>query len=157
MKHRGFTYHCQLKRNGVVVDAWEAENLIPTEGLEYMLGVSLLSSVAKISNWYVGLFAGSYAPTVAATAATLQSLVTEETNYGDTNRPSYAPTSVTGGTASHAHELTFTAAGTLNGAFISSSAAKSGSDGTLISIARFATERTFAVGDTLTVTGTVEL
>ena len=48
-RHQGFTFHCQLKRDGQVVDSWTAENLIPTEGLEYMLGVSLLSAVETAS------------------------------------------------------------------------------------------------------------
>ena len=157
MTHRGFRYTFTLKRAGVVVDAWEAKNLIPAEGEEYIIGCAFLPGVAKIPYWYAGLWAGSYTPTTAVTAATLPALTTEFVDYADTNRPPFAPSAATGGIASDTHEYTFTAAGTINGAFVSSAAAKNAGDGLLVSVVRFANARAVESGDVLEVTNTIGL
>lgn len=157
MGHKGFTYHFTQKRNGVVVDEWDAENLIPDEGVEYILGAALLPGVAKINSWYAGLWAGAYQPTGAVAASTLLSVATEVTAYSPANRVAFSPSSVAGGDASATQSYTFTDRATLNGAFVSSSSAKNSETGVLVSVVRFGAERSVLSGDTLDVTNTVSL
>lgn len=154
MGHKGFTYHFTHKRNGQVIAEWDAENDMPLEGQNYVLGAAF-SGTAKITGWYAGLWAGAYVPTEAVTAATLQGLVTEVTDYSG-NRPAFTP-AIASGEATDAQEYTFTADATLNGAFVSSSAAKNGADGLLASIVRFAAPRTMYTGDVITCTNVVSL
>ena len=155
MGHKGFKYRFTHKRNGIVIAEWDAENLMPAEGQAYVLGAAFLPGVAKINNWYAGLWAGAYEPTEAVTAATLQALVTEVTAYSG-NRPAFEAV-VADGEATDAQTYTFTADVTLNGAFVSSSAAKGGSDGIIASMVRFAAPRTMYAGDTITATNVVAL
>lgn len=156
-KHQGFTYEFTHKRNGVVIDTWKCENIVPAEGLDYIIGAAFIAGVAKISNWYAGLWSGAYVPQSAATAATLQSLVTETTAYADTNRPAFAPTAASSGAVTDAHQYVFTGSGTINGAFVSSSSAKNGGDGVLVSVVRFDTARAFVADDIIEVRNTVDL
>lgn len=154
MGHKGFTYHFTHKRNGQVVAEWDAENLMPLEGQNYVLGAAL-SDTAKISAWFAGLWSGAYEPTETVTAAALQGLVTEVTAYSG-SRPAFTP-SVSAGEATDAQEYTFTADVTLNGAFVSSSSTKNGADGLLASVVRFAAPRTMYAGDVITCTNVVSL
>lgn len=157
MAHKGFTYHLTHKRDGQIIAEWDAENLMPSEGAEYILGAAFLPAVAKIGNWFAGLWSGAYAPTVGVEASTLLSLATEVTAYGGATRPAFAPSVVESDAVSDTTTFTFSSAVTVNGAFVSSSSTKNGADGTLVSVVRFSTARDMLPGDTLDVTNAVSL
>ena len=57
-------------------------NLIPTEGLNHILGVALYST-SKINTWYVAPFSGNVTPGAGWTAANFASTATEITSTTD--------------------------------------------------------------------------
>ena len=77
----GFVYTIEtLDAQGTVIDTEVVKNLIPVEGLNYMLGASL-TGVTPQTSWYVGLFKGNYTPLNTDTAAGFAAASTEFTDY----------------------------------------------------------------------------
>lgn len=147
-------YIGQIIRKGVVIDEFEFDNLVVDQGLNYALN-SGFGQASAITSWYIGLFEGNYTPTSAVTAATITGLSTECTAYASGTRPAWTTV------ASTAKQLTngasrasfvFSAAKSIYGAFLVSSATKSGTSGTLFSAARFTTAKAVDINDELLVT-----
>lgn len=161
MKHTakvGFKglYHFEHRRDGVVLDEWDDENLIPTEGLNSVLGVSLHAD-AQITAWYMGIGSGNYTVDPTDTGANIVARVTEITAYAG-NRPAVvfaAPAA--GSTDNSASKVTFTfnaPVATVTNAFVNSAA--TGNAGKLLSSLKLGTAKTgFASGDQLVVTFTM--
>lgn len=148
-----------LERRGdsVVLSVEDVSNLIPTEGLNYMLGTAL-TGVAQSSTWYIALFEGNYTPVAGVTAATFPAAATESTAYAETNRVTWTPGSIAAGSVSNtASKAVFTmnATKTIYGIAQTSVATKSATTGVLISAARFAASKAVVATDVLNVTSTI--
>jgi len=124
-------------------------NLVPTEGLNHILMVAL-SNTAKLNNFYLALYSGSYTPTSALTAAAFPSTATEIVSgtegYSNATRPAWTPAAAAAGQIdSYAAKATFNIATasqvTIRGAALLSSAVKGATTGVLISAARFGNDR----------------
>ncbi|MDH5857803.1 hypothetical protein [Lampropedia aestuarii] len=134
-------------------------NRIPTQGFNYLLSVGLKAGAAQPS-WYLALFSGGYTPTDEVTAATFANVATEivsSTNgYTETTRQAWTPGDVANSEVSNlATEAVFTIATTssvtVRGVALLSSPVKGGTDGVLMSIARFPQDRTYYDGDKVTI------
>lgn len=155
----GFVYRIEHVRNGEVIDADVAHNLIPTDGQNHILNVVLKGSTAY-ENWYIGLFEGNYTPTTNDTMATVIANATESTAYSETTRQTFAGSTPSAGSIDNdaaKAEFTFTSAKTIYGGFMSSNNTKSSNTGLLLSIVRFTNPKVVASGDILRVTAGIDL
>lgn len=148
-----------MERRGdmVVLSVEDVSNLIPTEGLNYMLGASL-TGVAQSSTWYIALFEGNYTPVAGVTAATFPADATECTAYTEASRVTWTPGAISAGSVSNtASKAVFTmnATKTVYGIAQTSVATKSAVTGTLISVARFSVAKSVVSTDVLNVTSTL--
>jgi hypothetical protein len=124
-------------------------NLIPTEGLNHILGVAL-ANVSKLNNFYLALFSGNYTPVAGLTAATFTSAATEiisgTEGYSEATRRAWVPAAAAGGVIdNYATKASFTIATatqvTIRGAALLSDAVKGSTSGVLISAARYTNDR----------------
>lgn len=148
-----------LERRGdsVVLSTEDVSNLIPTEGLNYMLGATL-TGVTQLSSWYIALFEGNYTPVAGVTAATFPAAATESTAYAEATRVAWVPGAIAAGSVSNtASKAVFTmnATKTIYGIAQSSAATKSTTTGTLISVAAFSVAKAVVATDILNVTSTI--
>jgi hypothetical protein len=146
---------------------WEAQskNLVVNVGLAYMAG-SVLTSVAAITTWYIGLY-GAGASNTPAASDTMSSHAGWTENVGYSNATRVAVTFVTATTANPSvatnsaspASFNINATSTVGGAFLTSGSAKSGTAGTLFSASDFTSpgDRSVTSGDTLNVTYTLSL
>ena len=125
-------------------------NLLPDEGLIYLLSVGL-NNGAKLSTWYLSLYAANYTPLAALTAASYPATASEITSntegYTESTRPIWTPTAPTTPLIDNlANKAAFTIATasslTINGAALLSEATKGAVTGKLISATKFAASRT---------------
>lgn len=124
-------------------------NLIPDQGLAYLLSVGL-NNGTKLATWYLSLYGANYTPVAGLTAASYPATASEITSgtegYTEANRPVWTP--VASGTLidNLASKAAFTIATAsslvLQGAALTSEAAKGAVSGTLISATKFAAART---------------
>lgn len=130
-------------------------NLLPTQGLNYMLETSLRNGAAH-TQWYLAIFSGAYTPVSGVTAATFTSAATEITSasegYTETTRRPWASVAASGGVTDNvANRAAFTIASaneiTIRGAALLSDPVKGGTNGVLLSIARFTNARTESSGN----------
>lgn len=155
----GFTYTIEHIRNGEVIDSEVAKNIVPTEGLDYMLN-ALFKGSSVYSSWYVALYEGNYVPVAGATIATLPANAVETTAYSEANRVAFVPGTVSSGSVDNTSskaEFTFTASKTIYGGFIASSVSKSATSGVAISAVRFTNPKQVSTGDVLRVTAGLTL
>lgn len=131
------------------------ENLIPAEGILYLLGAGL-GGVAPVATWYLALFSGGATPAANWTAANFASNATEITSqtegYSGANRPAWTPTAAAAGsisseTARSTYSIVATSTVTVTGAGLLSAQARGATTGTLVSASRFASSRTLNGGD----------
>lgn len=150
----GFVYLIEVVRKGQVISQEIVHNLMPTEGLNHMIGVTLKGQ-AQISSWYMGLFEGNYTPQASDAAATLPAAAVECTAYDEAARQLLVLGTIASGAVDNAtnrSEFTINASKTVYGGFISSSQAKGATTGVLISSVRFASPKVLADDDVLRVT-----
>lgn len=151
----GFDYLVEvIGKDGKVRDTEHVHNLMPTEGLNYVLGAAL-KGAAQITAFYVGLYEGNYTPVAGDTAAAFSVSATESTAYAEATRVALTLGSVVSGAADNSAaraEFTADATKTFYGGFISSSNAKGSSSGVLVSAVRFASPKVLASGEILRVT-----
>lgn len=140
-------------------------NLIPTEGIAYILG-SALGATAKITTWYLAVFSGAVNPAASWTAANFAANASEITSttegYSNVTRPTWTPGSVTAGVIGNlASKATFnivcTTSVNISGAALLSSNTRGGTSGVLASASRFATVRQVYSGDAFELGYEVEL
>lgn len=157
--HTGVTYLIEHLRGDQVLSAEVVENLMPAEGRNHMLGVTL-KSVAQVANWYLGVFENNSYPADDLKASTVVATLGESVAYAPATRPAFTPGSIAAGavdnTGSRA-EFTFTESKRIHGAFMASSPTRGSGTGVLISAARFASAKDVTAGDTLRVTASFEL
>lgn len=153
--HFGFHYDIETVLNGQVIDTDRVYNLIPIQGLNYIIEASLRQGAA-FPAIYVGLYEGSYNPVPGDTMATFPSAATELTAYAESTRQVVTLAAASGGVAeSSAAKATIT--GNTNGkqaqgAFISSSPTKGASTGVLLSAVRFPSPKPLDAGTVLRIT-----
>jgi hypothetical protein len=149
-----FEWEVSVERDGLVLWTERVKNLVPTEGLNHLLGVTL-KGAGQQSTWYIGVFEGNYTPSAGVTAATIVANSTESTAYDEANRPTWVGGSVTGGAVSNADspaEFTFNDTKTIYGGFLVSSSTKGGGGGSLLSVVRFSTAKALEATDVLKIT-----
>lgn len=150
----GFVYTVEvIDRDGNVVDREVIKNLMPIEGINYLLNAGLKGGAA-VSAWYIGLYEGNYTPTSADTMAAFPAAATETTAYTGTRKPFTSGTVANGAVDNSASkaEFTMTSAKTIYGGFVSSASAKSSTSGTLLSAVKFSTAKVLEVDSILRIT-----
>jgi hypothetical protein len=150
----GFRYKFEHYRNGELIGEEIVDNIIPDEGITYLLNAGL-NAGSQLSSWFVGIYEGNYTPVAEDTAATFPGSSTEITTaYSEATRVALVPDDIEEGLWSNAGtpaEFTFTAPKTVRGGFISSSGTKGGVTGVLLSAVKAGTARDVIVGDVLKV------
>jgi hypothetical protein len=148
----GFAYHIEIvDRDGVVRERETLHNLMPVEGLNHMIGVTL-KSVAQINNWYMGLFEGNYSPVADDLASTFPGSAAECSAYGQATRVPLVLGAIAAGSVDNdasKGEFTMTAPKVIYGAFITGASAKGSTSSVLISAGRFSAPKTLDTGETL--------
>lgn len=147
-------YDFVLKRADGTVEQWSDYNIVTNEGINKLLNVGA-GLASQIANWYVGVFEGVYTPVAGDTAATFPASATETTAYAEAARPGWSPVASTAKSLTNATAkatFTFTAAKTIQGAFVSSVSTKGATTGTLLSAANFSAAKSVGLGDQLQVT-----
>lgn len=139
----------------------EDHNLIPDEGLNYVLGAAITNGAA-IGTWYMALYSNAYTPTNALTAALFPATAGEITSategYDEANRVTWVPdaidtvnTEVINDTTPAAFTIATASSLAVNGAALLSVNTKGSTSGTLLSAGRFAAQRNLSDTDTFNV------
>ncbi|UYZ85329.1 hypothetical protein MTZ49_07220 [Entomomonas sp. E2T0] len=140
----GFVWQSTVyDKQGNIVDQWEEHNLIPNEGVAFLMR-SPFGDAQPVSNFYCGIFKGNYLPTAASKATDIPN-IGEVTSYQEVSRPLWNKVfdgSNTFSNSSNPAIFTFTEEQTINGYFLVSSDIKGSSNGILLSIARLSTPKT---------------
>lgn len=132
-----------------------AHNLLPTQALNHLLEVSLRGG-ARYTAWYLALFSGVYTPSSALTAETFAMTATEIVSaiegYTEATRRPWSATAAAGGVMDNvSNRAAFTIASAtevvIRGAALLSDQVKGGTNGVLISIAKFTNPRTESEGN----------
>jgi hypothetical protein len=151
----GFLYTVEvIAPDGSISQREERLNLIPTEGLNHLIGVEF-ASVPQVTAWFIGLFSNNYTPTPSAVAATIAAVSGETGAYSSSAaRVPFTPGAVSAGSVDNTASpglFTFAAATTVYGGFIVSSPVIGGVTGVLGSLVRFATPKQLDVNSVLRV------
>ncbi len=147
------------RRAGGLLARTAGSNVIPTEGLNHILSVTLAGG-SQVLTWYMGLFEGNVTPASSLTAATFTSTTTECTAYDETTRVAYQEGTAAGGVIDNASNraiFTMNATKTVYGGALLSASAKSSTTGSLLAAARFATPRNVVDDDELSCRYTLTL
>lgn len=148
----GFVYDYKIVDvTGNVRDEWRVENIIPDEGIEYILGAAL-DGDSQFSTWYVGLYGNNRLPVAGDTMALLLADAGEITSYSGGARKTLVPTTVDGVWAGAELSFVFTAGTTVRGGFITSNSVHGNTTGLLLSAELNPTPKVLATGETLKVT-----
>lgn len=152
--HRGLRWDFVVtNRAGEVVDRFHAYNLVPTEGLNFLMSLAFKSASA-VPAWFISIFEGDYTPTEDVTAATLPGLATEINAYTPSTRPEFVEGAVVDGAVSNAaalSEFTFTATKTVRLVALTSASAKGSTAGVLLSVVRLPSPKTYDAGEIMRV------
>jgi len=145
--------------DSVVLSVEDVSNLIPTEGLNYILGASL-TGVSPISAWYLALFEANYTPVAGVTAASFPADATECTAYDETTRVAWVPGAISAGAVTNSASkavFTMNATKTVYGIAQLSVATKSSTSGKAVSVAKFSSSKSVVAGDILNVTSSISI
>lgn len=146
-------------------DEQEDRNILPDEGLIYLLSVGL-NNGAKLSTWYLSLYGAAYTPLPGLTAASYPATASEITSvsegYLEATRPIWLPTAPTTPLIDNlANKTAFTIATasslTVNGAALLSEATKGAVTGKLVSATKFTAARTLYNTDVFNLAYRVQL
>lgn len=147
------------------LDIRRDKNLLPDAAILSVLDV-YFGDAAKISAWYLALYAGAVNPaanwTAANFAANATEIVSGSEGYSQATRPQWTPAAAASGSK---HNLALKAVFTIvtastitvNGAGLLSNNTKGGTAGVLASAARFGAARTLFNGDSFELGYTVSL
>lgn len=151
----GFVYTIETIKDGKVVDTETVHNLIPTEGINYLINAGL-KGTTPITSWYIGLYEGVYTPVAGDTAATFPGSATELTAYAEATRQALVLGTVATGAADNTASLASFTGNTngkyARGGFVVSAPTKGAATGTLISAVQFSSPKAFDSGTILRVT-----
>jgi hypothetical protein len=143
----------------------EFHNLIPTEGIAFILDVAL-GDTAKAAGFYLAPFANGVNPaanwTAASFAATAGEITSQVEGYSEATRPEWAVTTsaagVIGNLASKAaFSIVCTSTLNISGMALLTSNVRGGTSGALISASRYPSVRVVNNGDGFSVGYTVSL
>lgn len=158
--HVGLTYVVEQIRDGVVIDREVVDNIVPTEGLNYLLSCGL-DGGSQITSWYMGVFENNYTPQYTDTAALFPGggYAGESTAYDEAARQTVSFGTVSSGVLATDANCAFTmnATKTIYGAFIASASAKSSTAGTLVSAVKFSSSKSVQDNDVLSLSASVTL
>lgn len=141
---------------------WRAreENIIPDVGRDYILDAALASG-AQLPNWYIGLYENTRVPLAGDTMTSFLADCGEVTTYTSAGalRLVLSGTRTSGVFSNIASpaEFVFTAAKSIKGGFIASSAAQGSTSGTLLSAVANSSPKPVDIGETLRVTAGISL
>lgn len=133
---------------GNVLSVETVRNLIPIEGLNYILNAAFKGGTQH-ATLYAGLYEGNYAPAPTDTMATFPTAATECTAYTLATRPEVLFGTVAGGNMDNTASLvqfTGNADRTVYGGFLSTSNVKGGTTGVLCSAVRAPSTKTLSNG-----------
>lgn len=142
-------------KHGDVLDVFEADNTVITEGLIAMMNATFAGGGA-VTNWYIALFTNNYTPVATDTASSITGNAGEFSSYSGGTRPAFTPAAATQPTAQMTNSAakanyTFTGGATLMGAFLVSNATIGANSGTLYSAVNFGA-RLVSATDTMALT-----
>jgi len=152
-------FDVEHRRAGDLIARVAGSNIIPTEGLNHILGVVLAGSSQSLT-WYVALFEGNVTPANTLTAATYTATTTECTAYNEATRVAFVPGTAAAGVIDNSASravFTMNATKTVYGGGLLTASAKSATTGTLLAAARFSAARNVAAADELSVKYTLTL
>lgn len=158
----GFWYKFQYRSPaGILLDEWEEHNIMPTEGMNLMLG-NALAGTTPSTTWYLGIYQNNYAPQATDTASAFagSGVANEFTGYTAATRPQWVPGSVAAGSVDNTASpavYSFNTAGTIYGGFMQSTSGKGSLTGVLISAVQFSSARVIGASGTFTVTAGMAL
>jgi hypothetical protein len=157
----GLLIHKAIMAKGVYVhsvngkDEQEDPNLIPSQGILYILGAAL-GNVTPITTWYLALYSGNSTPVAGWTAANFTAnaveIVSQTEGYTGTDRKTWTPGVASAGAIGNlssraAFDIATTTTVSIRGAGLLSSAPRGSTSGTLVSASLFAQPRTLVSGD----------
>lgn len=155
----GFEHTVEHWRGDTLLSTETVKNLVPIEGLNYILEAGLRGGSA-LSAWYVGLFEGNYTPVAGVTAATFPAAATECTAYDEANRVAWASAAAASGIVTNSASkavFTMNATKSVYGIAMSSAPTKGATTGVLVSVARFAALKSVVATDVLNVTSSITM
>lgn len=152
-------YDFEVLREGKIVLAGQTKNAVCTVGKNSLLDVYFRNQ-SQLATWYFGLVDSSGFTAFAPTTDTMSSHAgwTESVAYSDSTRQAWSPGAASGASITNGTVATFNINGTatLQGGFITSGSAKSGTSGILWSEAAFSGGTVGVVnGDALRLTYTL--
>ena len=153
----GLEYHFTLlDRFGRRMDEWDATNLVPNAGLEFLLKAPF-GDTASISTFYLGLYANAFEPSPATVAADIPNSMGEITAYSEPTRPEWEKAYTNGSYSSidAPAEFTLTSDALVRGLFLCSVSAKGAGTGLALSVLRLPTARQVYAGSKLQVHGSL--
>lgn len=128
-------------------------NIIPTEGLNYILGASISGS-SQLSTWYLGLYTANRTPLAGDTMTTFLADCDETANYGSTSRLEAVFAAVDAGSVTSIADptiFTFDVDTTVQGGFLTSGVTINNTSGLLISAVKFSSPKVISAGELLRV------
>lgn len=145
-------YRVECWRAGALIWVEEVPNLVVNAGLD-----DLLDKYFKGSTYSAAHYVGLKGTGIVAAGDTMASHAgwSEIADYDEATRPAYTPGTVSGQSVSNtasAAEFTINATVTVDGAFLTTDATKSGTTGTLYGAVDFAAPRSVIDNDVLRVT-----
>jgi len=161
LKHKGI-FTLDHYRDGKLLGTDSFENLIVTEGKDYVANSAYNNQVASQPNWFVALYGNNVAPSESLTAATVASILGElNTEVSEATRPAWAPNATNNGSSSSNSDavavFTMTQDDTVYGAFFISNSTKGGTTGTLLAASAFSPSRAVQTNDVLQLTYEIQL
>ena len=154
----GFTYTIeQFDARGRLVDIETVHNIMPYEGLNYMITAAIRGGTV-LTAWYVGLYSGNYTPLITdgmGATTPFPTAATEFTAYTPTARQVYTGSVPSNGSSDNSAApavFTMTSAATIYGGFIASNSTQGSTSGTLLSAVKFASPKVLDVSGQLRVT-----
>lgn len=147
-------------RDGKLLDKQVCPNMVVSEGLDYILNVSLNGSgvQTQINPWYLGIFDTNYTIQSTDAASNIHSRSSESSAYTEATRVQFSGAAASANAVTNsANKATFTmnATTTIYGCFLVSASSKTATTGTLISSAKFTNARSVIANDELLVTYTL--
>ena len=131
-----------------------SDNLVVTQGRDYLAGVAL-NSVTPITSWFVAPFTADVTVQATWTAANFTANSTETTGYESATRPAWVGGSVASGAVNSfaaKAEIKATSDGVIiRGAGLVSNSAKSATTGTLLGASKFPSAKTLDTDEILEV------
>lgn len=128
-----------------------SDNLVVTEGLNYIVGVAL-KAVSRIDSWFIAPFSGAVTVNANWTAAIFTAQSTEITGYAASARPAWTGGTVTAGAVNSfaaKAEIKATSTITVRGAGMLSVPTKSATTGTLLGASRFTSDKVLDLDEIL--------